>query len=64
MSIWHIYPQNDLQEHETFNTTCPCGTKSETTESGDLLIIHKAYDNREAFEILVKDLLKTLDKQP
>lgn len=49
MAIYHVYPLNDLKEHE-IESTCPCGPRSETQPGGDILIIHNSYDGREAVE--------------
>ena len=43
--FWHILPINDLIEHEEAST-CHCNPVAELQESGDFLIIHKAYDGR------------------
>jgi len=47
---WHILPINDLKEHEDLST-CECEPKVEIQENGDLLIVHNAFDGREAIEI-------------
>ena len=47
---WHILPINDLIIHEE-NTTCECEPKVEFLENGDMLIVHNAFDGREAVEI-------------
>lgn len=49
MEYEHVYPVNDLIEHNTdFEnefSTCPCNPKIE-----GLLVIHAAMDRRECFE--------------
>jgi hypothetical protein len=50
--IYHIYPNNDLKEHNTEDSTCECLPElKEIKETGDLLIIHNSYDGREAVEL-------------
>lgn len=44
--IIHIVPIDDLKEH-TDESTCECGPEVEILESGDIMIIHNAYDGRE-----------------
>jgi len=48
--IWHILPIKDIKEHEELST-CECEPKVEMQDSGALLIIHNAFDGREAIEI-------------
>jgi hypothetical protein len=43
----HIYPLNDLREHELDGTSCPCGVEVDW-ENG--LVIHAAFDHREIVE--------------
>lgn len=51
MAIWHIIPTNDTAEHQE-DSTCECEPRmDEIIETGDILIIHNAYDGREAVEI-------------
>lgn len=53
--IYHILPINDIEEHEEAST-CKCNPVVKE-ESGDLLIIHNAFDGREGVE-LVNEFLK------
>jgi len=48
----HVYPLNDLYEHITIGTECPCNPRIEVI-GPSLLIIHNAWDNREMFEQIV-----------
>lgn len=43
----HIYPLNDLREHELNGTSCLCGVEVDW-ENG--LVIHAAFDHREIIE--------------
>jgi hypothetical protein len=54
MSIWHILPIDDLEEHLE-KSICKCSPKSEILENGDILIIHNSFDQREQIEKLIYD---------
>lgn len=44
----HIYPVDDLKEHE-LTTTCECQPRVEF-ESGSMIVVHSSWDGREAIE--------------
>lgn len=44
--IRHVYPINDLKEHETEGFLCHCGPKI-LAVGGGWLVIHHSYDGRE-----------------
>lgn len=46
----HVTPIDDLEPHEE-STTCKCEPKV-IFESGEMIIIHSAFDGREAMEEL------------
>jgi len=48
MSIWHILPINDSEEHEELST-CKCQPKL-IEESGELILVHNSFDGREIIE--------------
>lgn len=50
MSVQHVYPVNDLIDHETDGDDCPCGPTVEFMEGGGQVVIHHSLDNREAKE--------------
>ena len=50
--IVHVLPINDVWLHEE-TTQCDCLPRVKPS-SGDLLIIHNAYDCRESFELQQK----------
>jgi len=52
--IQHIVPINDLKEHES-QTTCHCNPTIEFVD-GDMLVIHNAFDGREAAEIITNPI--------
>lgn len=41
--IWHVIPENDLQEH--LEVGCECHPKV-VIHDGDMIIVHNAYDGR------------------
>ena len=43
----HIYPLNDLIEHNTESTDCPCNPEIDVE---NMLVIHCEMDMREVFE--------------
>lgn len=45
----HVYPLDDLREHITEGTECPCEPTIEVI-GASLLIIHNAFDHREIVE--------------
>lgn len=52
----HIYPVNDIIEHDLDTTTCECQPKIEEV-NGEMLVIHNSYDGRELME-QAKEILK------
>lgn len=50
----HVYPVNDLIEHDTESEDCPCGPTPEAVPDQDgamgWLITHHSLDGRERFE--------------
>ena len=53
----HIYPINDLKEHNIFSTNCECNPKIEI-HNGVMLVIHNAFDQREIIEEVIEILEK------
>lgn len=52
MSILHVSPVGDTYQHETDGAPCDCNPRLEQQESGDIIMIHNAWDGREIFEQL------------
>lgn len=51
--IFHVYPINDIKEHDIESTTCHCHPEVEIIEeSGNILVIHNSFDGRELLEEL------------
>lgn len=51
----HVYPLNDLQEHITTGTDCPCNPRVDL-EGATLVIIHNSFDHREIVEEAIRIL--------
>lgn len=49
MSTQHVYPVNDLVEHELVDDECVCGPRVEFVEGGKV-VVHHSLDGREASE--------------
>lgn len=49
MSTQHVYPVNDLVEHELEGDDCVCGPTTEFVEGGKV-VVHHSLDGREAWE--------------
>lgn len=49
MSTTHVFPVNDLVEHETDGGDCVCGPRTEYVD-GEWIIVHHALDGREHSE--------------
>lgn len=43
----HVYPLNDLREHETAGAQCPC---MPTPLDDGMVIVHNSFDGREILE--------------
>ena len=50
MSIWHILPVNDLEQH-TEDSTCKCNPELQIIDNGDMMIVHNSFDKRELKEV-------------
>jgi hypothetical protein len=50
VSTVHVYPVNDLVEHETGGDDCVCGPDVEFVDGGGILISHHSLDGRELTE--------------
>lgn len=45
----HVVPKDDTGEH-VLKSTCSCDPTAEVIENGHMLIVHNAFDCREAVE--------------
>lgn len=54
----HIYPLNDLKEHDTSDkgNTCKCNPRIVIENYSEILVIHNSFDGREAVEFANKIL--------
>ena len=54
MSVIHVYPVEDEQEHEVEQSsepfTCDCSPRTEEVENGGRVVVHNSYDGREIVE--------------
>lgn len=54
MATIHVYPVDDLIEHDTDSDECPCGPTTEAVPAGDgsfgWLVRHHSADGREFLE--------------
>lgn len=46
--IWHVYPLNDLIEHELVADACVCGPQVKYQDG--MLVLHHSLDGRELSE--------------
>lgn len=46
----HVYPENDLIEHDVETPRCLCGPRLEIQPSGDQIYVHHSLDGRERNE--------------
>ena len=53
---FHVYPNNDLKEHNTSSFDCDCNPEIKPQE-GNMIIVHNSYDGREGLE-WVNEILK------
>jgi hypothetical protein len=49
MSDVHVYPVNDLKEHDVESRYCSCRPKLEEVEGG-MVVVHNSWDGREIRE--------------
>jgi hypothetical protein len=58
----HVYPLNDLKEHDTSNkgNTCDCNPKIVIKDYHEILVVHNSYDGREVVEFANEILNKEL----
>lgn len=54
MADWHVYPTQDLIEHETKGDGCPCGPTLDPVKREDgsvgWVLVHHSLDGRELKE--------------
>lgn len=46
----HVYPINDIKEHNTESTTCECSCSLEI-ENGEMIIIHQYFNENDTQSI-------------
>ena len=51
METYHIYPENDIQDHNTEGYNCPCHPEVNYDKEDDaIFVLHNSFDGREAVE--------------
>jgi hypothetical protein len=51
----HVYPVNDIEEHDLYSTTCHCRPRV-SFENGEMIVFHNSFDGREIIEEVNKIL--------
>lgn len=48
----HVYPLNDLQEHDTSDNgnTCQCNPQVIIEPNSEIIVVHNSFDGREGVE--------------
>lgn len=49
---YHVYPVDDLVEHDLDSQDCACNPRIEVQPNGNIVVIHNAWDGREQVEYL------------
>lgn len=62
MGICHVIPTDDAMEHRE-GTDCPCLPRVEQLGQGDAVIVHNAWDGREADETFVSEMIELERKE-
>lgn len=47
--VIHVYPVDDIREHDTAGTACWCAPNLEVEEAA-VIVVHNSLDGREAYE--------------
>jgi len=50
LEIYHVYPLQDLEEHDIESSKCPCKPILEIS-GGVMIVIHNSWDKRERIEL-------------
>lgn len=53
----HVYPTNDLEQHDLEGTQCNCNPKVIIEPNAEIIIVHNSFDGREGVE-LANEILK------
>ena len=53
----HVYPINDLEQHDLEGTQCKCNPQVITDPNAEIIIVHNSFDGREGVE-LANEILK------
>lgn len=53
----HVYPTNDLEQHDLEGTQCKCNPQVIIEPNAEIIIVHNSFDGREGVE-LANEILK------
>lgn len=53
----HVYPINDLEQHDLEGTQCKCNPQVIVEPNAEIIIVHNSFDGREGVE-LANEILK------
>lgn len=53
----HVYPINDLEQHDLEGTQCKCNPQVIIEPNAEIMIVHNSFDGREGVE-LANEILK------
>lgn len=46
----HVYPLDDIEEHELEGTQCRCEPTIITESNAEMIVVHNSFDGREGVE--------------
>jgi len=46
----HVYPLNDIKEHDIESTLCKCEPSIIADKDSDIIVVHNSFDERECIE--------------
>ena len=46
----HVYPLNDIEEHDIETTLCKCEPRIIAESNSDIIVVHNSFDGREGIE--------------
>ena len=46
----HVYPLNDLEEHDLDGTQCKCEPRIIAEPNAEMIVVHNSFDGREGVE--------------
>ena len=46
----HVYPLNDLEEHDLEGTQCKCEPRIIAEPNAEMIVVHNSFDGREGVD--------------